>query len=129
VSASWLAEQKTAAAAAGEVAYVSTNDCTVSAFLNCLRPDCAIMAINFRGKLAGCGEADAGNYEDLITYMRGDYETAALLRRSVDGAPYRRAGAPPTAMLSNWAHFAGGASKQLGGACGFTLTQYSLSLQ
>ena len=66
------------------------------------------MAINFRGKLEGCGEEDAGNYEELITYLRGDYETPALLRKSVSGRPYRRAGTPPTAMLTNWEHMRGG---------------------
>ena len=34
---------------------------------------------------------DAGNYEDLITYMRGDYmyETPALIRKSVSVPPRR----------------------------------------
>ena len=114
LSASWIAEQKAAAAAAGEVRFVSTNDVAVSSFLNCLRPECAIMAINLRGRLAGCGEEDVGNYEELITYMRGrgggeedDYATPTLLRKSVAGAPYRRAARPPTAMLSNWEHLRG----------------------
>ena len=111
VSPTWLARQKAAARAGGEVPWVSTNDCVVSAFLRCLDPDVAMMAINFRGKLEGCdaaGDGDAGNYEDLLTYMRGDYESPALLRRSVGaGAPYRRAGAPPTAMLSDWEHVRG----------------------
>ena len=88
------------------MAFVSTNDCAVSTFLNCLRPDCAMMAINFRGRLEGCGEAEVGNYEDLITYMKGDYETSVLLRRSVSGPPYRRAGGG-TAMLTNWEHLRG----------------------
>ena len=111
VSPTWLARQKAAARAGGEVPWVSTNDCVVSAFLRCLEPDVAMMAINFRGKLEGAGAADdgdAGNYEDLLTYMRGDYETPALLRRSVGrGAPYRRAGVPATAMLSDWQHARG----------------------
>ena len=64
VSDSWLATQKAAAAAAGEadVPYVSTNDCVVPCFGNCLRPDCMLMAINFQGRLEGCGAEDVGNY-------------------------------------------------------------------
>ena len=110
LSAEWVAAQKAAAAAGGEVPWVSTNDCVVSAFCNCLHPDTALMAANFRGRVEGCGDADVGNYEELIGYMRGDYERPALLRRSVAEAPYRRAGEPATAMLSNWQHFCGGAT-------------------
>ena len=102
ISVEWLTAQKAAAAAGGEVAWVSTNDCVVSAFCNCLRPSGAMMAVNFRGKLEGCNDEDVGNYEDLITYHVGDYETPALLRKSVSGTPYRRAAEPSTAVLSNW---------------------------
>ena len=74
---------------------------------------------NFRGRVDGCDEGDVGNYEDLITYMRGDYETPALIRKSVSvpsrrlwttGADwhYRRASTPPTRMLTNWEHLTRG---------------------
>lgn len=93
-----------------------------------------MMAINFRGKVApppgrrrklsrmrmspprrspqvtGCGEADAGNYEDLMTYMPPDYATPSLIRRSVTGrgGVYTRAAEPRTAQLTNAEHLMGG---------------------
>jgi len=101
------------------VPFVSTNDCLVSAFANALRPTLCAMAANFRGKAPGLDDDDAGNYEDLIEYYdfssstnddetrtddvsRGttcDYANPALIRRSVQGAPYARA--VTTATLSD----------------------------
>ena len=119
VSAEWLAAQK-ATAAGGGVPFVSTNDCIVSCFLNCLDADCGLMPVNFRGKLDGCEEDYAGNYEDLITYMRPDYATPALIRKSV-GVPgdrrYRRAAEPPTEMLTN--------TQWLGGATVGVMTNWA----
>jgi hypothetical protein len=79
------------------------------------------MAANFRGKAPGLDDDDAGNYEDLIEYydfssinttnedktwtddvsrdMTCDYANPALIRRSVQGAPYARA--VTTATLSD----------------------------
>ena len=100
--------------------FVSTNDCIVSCFLSCLDADCGLMPVNFRGKLDGCDEHWAGNYEDLITYMRPDYATPALIRKSV-GVPgdrrYRRAAEPPTAMLTN--------TQWLGGATVGVMTNWA----
>ena len=48
------------------VPFVSTNYCLVSAFANALRPTMCAMAANFRGKVSGLNDDDAGNYEDLI---------------------------------------------------------------
>mmetsp|Transcript_8908 Transcript_8908/g.27295 ORF Transcript_8908/g.27295 Transcript_8908/m.27295 type:complete len:412 (-) Transcript_8908:63-1298(-) len=92
------------------VPFVSTNDVLVSAFLSALKCRCAMMAINFRGKVTGCGEADAGNYEDLMTYMPPDYATPSLIRRSVTGrgGVYTRAAEPRTAQLTNAEHLMGG---------------------
>ena len=117
VNEEWLEAQKAKAASDPNngVEWVSTNDCIVSAFLSSADPDVGMSQCNFRGRVEGCNEDDVGNYEDLITYMRGDYETPALIRRSVsvpsrrlwtEGSDwyYRRAGIPPTAMLSNWKH-------------------------
>lgn len=93
--------------------FISTNDCLVSAFANALRPTMCMMAANFRGKVTGLDADDAGNYEDLIEYydfsktndenpdaqLTCDYANPALIRRSVQGAPYARA--VTTATLSN----------------------------
>ena len=97
------------------VPFVSTNDCLVSAFANALRPTMCAMAANFRGKAPGLDDDDAGNYEDLIEYYdfsdtndetldsshssTCDYANPALIRRSVQGAPYARA--VTTGTLSN----------------------------
>jgi hypothetical protein len=113
VSHDWLIECKryTAAENLAAVPWVSSNDCMVSTFLNCLRPDCAMMAMNFRDKIDDCGEDDVGNYEDLLTYMKGDYENPSLIRKSVgESRPwsrdskwfYRRAS--ESKMLSNLQH-------------------------
>ena len=47
---------------------MSTNDCITSEFCSLLKCDVALMAVNFRGKIDGCGDDDVGNYEDLIAY-------------------------------------------------------------
>ena len=110
----WVAKRKREA---DGVAYVSTNDCVVSEFCSLLNCDVALMAINFRNKINGCGDEDVGNYEDLIAYTRRHYASPALIRRSVTGPRYFRAsGAPlPTNLehlsatygaVTNWATFA-----------------------
>jgi len=115
VDGAWLAARKREAA--DGVPYVSTNDCVVSEFCSTLGCDLALMAINFRGKVEGCGDADCGNYEDLIAYTPADYATPALVRKSIAGAPYFRATAAPlptnlghlTAQygaVTNWSTFA-----------------------
>lgn len=109
ISADWIARQKAdhlavSRSSGSEVPFVSTNDCVVSKFFQCLRPDFAMMAINWRGRIAGCHEDDVGNYEALLTYMPADYASPALVRRSVSGAPYRGAARPPTVMPGNWKH-------------------------
>ena len=124
----WVAARK---ATADGVAYVSTNDCVVSEFCSLLNCDVALMAINFRGKIDGCGDSDVGNYEDLLAYTPRDYASPSLIRRSVTGPQYFRAsGAPlPTNLehlaatygaITNWATFAqpleldgGGARQEL----------------
>ena len=74
-------------AAAGDVPWVSTNDCAVSAFLNCLRPDVALMAINFRGKLAGCDDDDAGAARRMeAPILRFAGSSAAFALRTADAA-------------------------------------------
>jgi len=110
----WVAARK---ATADGVAFVSTNDCVVSEFCTLLNCDVALMAINFRNKIEGCGDSDVGNYEDLLAYTRRDYASPSLIRRSVTGPRYFRAsGAPlPTNLehlsssygaITNWATFA-----------------------
>jgi hypothetical protein len=114
IDEAWVAARK---ATADGVPYVSTNDCITSEFCSLLNCDVALMAVNFRGKVDGCGDDDVGNYEDLIAYTPRDYASPSLIRRSVSGMPYFRAtGAPLPSNLehlaatygaiTNWATFA-----------------------
>ena len=103
VDPAWIEERK-GASRGDDVPYVSTNDVITSAFFRACEPDCASMTINFRGRIDGCTEDDVGNYEDMITYMPADFETPALIRRSVTGPPFVRAAVPPTRMLTNRQH-------------------------
>ena len=128
IDEAWVAARK---ATADGVAFVSTNDCITSEFCSLLNCDVALMAINFRNKIEGCGDDDVGNYEDLLAYTPRDYASPSLIRRSVTGPQYFRAtGAPLPSNLehlaatygaiTNWATFArpleldgGGARQEL----------------
>ncbi|KAJ1482614.1 hypothetical protein T484DRAFT_1803376 [Baffinella frigidus] len=98
----WVAREKRAAAAGGLVEFVSTNDVVTSTFLRASRADEAWMAVNFRGRIPGVGEAHAGNYESMIRYRPADYASPALIRQSV--GVLRRASQPPTALPSSLGH-------------------------
>eukprot|EP00945_MAST-04E_sp_MAST-4E-sp1_P003496 g3496.t1 len=92
ISGDWINEQK--ANHDESVPFVSTND------------------------VVGCNEDDVGNYEDLLSYTPSDYATPSLIRKSIAGPPYRRAGGGkmPTSCehilgctygaITNWATFA-----------------------
>ena len=120
---------KAAAAASRKVKYVSTNDVCTAAYANFVGPRVLEMAINFRGRLTGVNEADAGNYEGTVVYAAPqDYATPEAIRMSLTGTGtggIRRAGhlADPTrresalpggcgrafsrlALITNWATFA-----------------------
>jgi len=110
----WVARAKRDA---DGVDFVSTNDCITSEFCSLLNCDVALMAINFRGKIDGCGDDDVGNYEDLLAYTPRDYASPSLIRRSVSGVPYFRASGAPLpsnlehlaatyGAITNWATFA-----------------------
>ena len=114
IDEAWVAARK---ATADGVPFVSTNDCVTSEFCSLLNCDVALMAINFRNKIDGCGDDDVGNYEDLLAYTPRDYASPSLIRRSVTGPQYFRAtGAPLPSNLehlaatygaiTNWATFA-----------------------
>jgi hypothetical protein len=80
ISKTWIALQKKKQE---EVPFVSSNDVLVSTFCRALDCDVAMMAMNFRGKVAGAGEDDLGNYEDLMAYRREDYATPGNLFASL----------------------------------------------
>lgn len=119
VDPGWLASEKSRAGGP-DGSFVSSNDVVTSALLAAFRCDVGVMAVNFRGRLAGLGPAHAGNYEALTAYNTADYATPALIRASllVGGGGVRRAGGDTplpgalhtaltarTALVSSWATF------------------------
>jgi len=99
----WVAREKSSAASSSPgVEFVSTNDVVTSAFLRATRADLALMAVNFRGRVAEVDGSHAGNYENVIQYRPEDYASPALIRQSVDAL--HRASHPPTALPSSLGH-------------------------
>jgi len=66
------------------VDFVSTNDVLTSWFLKTTQSDVGAMAINFRNRLKGHTDHHAGNYESIIVYAPRDYDSPALIRKSLD---------------------------------------------
>jgi len=60
------------------------------------------MAVNFRGRVDGCGQRDVGNYEDLVAYTPMDYSSPSLVRESVGGKVFKRKGGGE--LPTNWQH-------------------------
>lgn len=105
-----------------DVAFVSTNDVITSTICTATQCDVGTMDVNFRGKVEGCEETDAGNYEDKIVYRPADFCTPSMIRRSIlSRLNLKRAATPPTILptsvldfwrlemitsVSNWSTFA-----------------------
>mmetsp|Transcript_2430 Transcript_2430/g.8204 ORF Transcript_2430/g.8204 Transcript_2430/m.8204 type:complete len:455 (-) Transcript_2430:1053-2417(-) len=116
----WLAREKERAPKSNpQVKFVSSNDCVTSWFLRQCRqtsgdmPILGMMAVNFRGRVEGSNHALAGNYESMVYYLPGDFESPGLIRRSL--ATMRRCGSSPFhlftrlrapgGLISNWMTF------------------------
>lgn len=65
--------------------FISTNDVIVSNCFNVSKPDFAMMAINFRGKVLNCDRYDASNYINAVIYGDTDYTTPQAIRKSISG--------------------------------------------
>jgi hypothetical protein len=65
--------------------FISTNDIIVSNCFNTSKPDFAMMAINFRGKVPNCDRYDAANYINAVIYSDVDYATPQAIRKSISG--------------------------------------------
>lgn len=90
---SGIAEHKQTLQRQGEKngsSFVSTNDILTSLFFRKTDCDLGLMAINFRDRI-GVSNDHVGNYESVLFYQRGDYETPELIRASLAGGRYRRA--------------------------------------
>jgi hypothetical protein len=70
--------------------FVSTNDILTSLFFRKTDCDLGLMAINLRDRI-GVSNDHVGNYESVLFYQRGDYETPELIRASLAEGRYRRA--------------------------------------
>ncbi len=69
--------------------FISTNDIIFSAFSNFTKARISLMAINFRSKLSGLDDNDAGNYEGVVLYDKDNYETPEKVRNALlTGPPY-----------------------------------------
>ena len=100
-------EEKRAVAEGQGVGFVSTNDVLTSWWSRAPRRGgrkvlLAVMAVNLRGRVEGCDTSDAGNYEEILNYRPGDFETPQLIRKSLQG--FCRAGDPRTRMPTTWEH-------------------------
>ncbi|MCH2110847.1 MAG: hypothetical protein MK135_16130 [Polyangiaceae bacterium] len=58
--------QKQAAKESTMVPFLSTNDILSSSYAQLCGSNALIMAVNFRGRISGINENDAGNYEELL---------------------------------------------------------------
>lgn len=83
VDMSKVKEAKILATKDGEVDFVSTNDVITSWFFNQTQCTTAKMAINWRNRLTGLTERNAGNYINIIFYQKEDYASPALIRKSL----------------------------------------------
>ena len=79
----------------------STNDIIVSTCFKVAKPDVGLMCINFRGRIENCGEFDAPNYFNTIIYRPRDYDSPSLIRKSITGGRFERAGTPPTVLIAS----------------------------
>ena len=113
VDTSKIEKAKIFAAREGRVDFVSTNDVITSWFFNQTSCKNARMAINWRNRLDGLNETDAGNYLNVIFYQQKDYASPALIRKSL--STFRRAVTKElpgfsslfrqTAAITNWSSF------------------------
>jgi hypothetical protein len=112
----WVKEQKASKLRTPGVSFISTNDAVTSWFLNSGNVDLGFMAINFRDRISGCRQVDAGNYEDIMFYLPPDFKSPSLIRKSL--ATLERASEPKTelpntlaklrshsGLITNWSTF------------------------
>ena len=114
--AAWKAER--AQVGAEGAAFVSTNDLVTSAVARVSGDELLLMAANLRGRVAGIGADDAGNYETLVPLLASDCATPSRVRAAIAGGRLHRpslhtAALPGAAaalltravVITNWASF------------------------
>lgn len=108
-------EEKGKFGAKAKGGYISTNDVISSSFANAVSARVFWMPLNYRNRLPDFTDADAGNYEGVITMGPGDYDSPDLIRNSLNSGPptFKRETSNPLpstmeamrcriAMLTNW---------------------------
>jgi hypothetical protein len=75
--------KKQAVVGMNDISFVSTNDVLTSWFLQNCHCKHGLMALNFRGRLEGCTENNAGNYEHVIFLRPEDSASASLIRKTI----------------------------------------------
>ena len=117
-----LAAAKSAAAADGQVPYVSTNDVLTSAFFTKCRTRIGFMGMDCRERIKDVSKDLAGNYVTALVMDPHTFKTPASVRKMLSSTPHETTHEPlPTccgymcggqsgksAMVTNWSSFAGG---------------------
>ena len=63
--------------------YLSTNDILTSSYGNFIKARLLMIAVNFRGKVKGLSENDAGNYQSYVLYDKKVYKKPCGIRKSI----------------------------------------------
>jgi len=63
--------------------FVSTNDIITCWLMKLFNVDIGGMMVNYRNRIPGITESNAGNYVSMITYQRDDYSHPSLIRASL----------------------------------------------
>jgi len=104
-------------APSGTPRFLSTNDILTSSYMASSECDLGLMAVNYRNRLDGLTSDLAGNYEGVIGYQKGDYESPEFIRQSLDTYCRRDKDRPLLAggfffrrkavlgMVTNWSGF------------------------
>ncbi len=98
--------------------FVSTNDILTSSFAKAIRARLCMMAINFRNRIKGIVDTDAGNYEGFLLYDEETYGWPSKIRKTLqEGPPFRTTSKSlpgfwagclcKLGQITNWATFAG----------------------
>ena len=83
VDSEWIKEMKHSPIQNDDKSFISTNDVLTSWIMRESNYDVGIMAINYRNRISGITNENAGNYESVIAYQHEDYKEPALIRKSL----------------------------------------------
>ena len=112
------AKAKVTASSTSGKDFVSTNDILTSSFARAIRARLCMMAINFRNRIQGISDIDAGNYEGFLLFDEETYGSPSSIRKSLrQGPPFRtvknslpgfwEASLCRLGQITNWSTFAG----------------------